>query len=107
MASSHKARGRTVAKDLLPENLMEGVPNFDFILMDCQMPRMDGYEATQVIRKMEEPLQVHTPIVALTAHAMPADRKKCLDAGMDEYLTKPLDSNSLVNVARRLIPKMG
>jgi PAS domain S-box-containing protein len=62
---------------------------YDLIFMDCQMPEMDGFEATRIIRERERAADRHTPIVALTANAMSQDRDLCMDAGMDDYITKP------------------
>ncbi|XP_071915365.1 histidine kinase 1-like isoform X2 [Coffea arabica] len=70
---------------------------YDLILMDCQMPKMDGYEATKAIRKSELGSGSHIPIVALTAHAMSCDEAKCLEVGMDAYLTKPIDRKLMVS----------
>jgi CheY-like chemotaxis protein len=68
---------------------------FDVILMDVQMPEMSGLEATAAIRERERATRAHIPIVGLTAHAMKGDRERCLEAGMDGYLTKPLRPDEL------------
>jgi two-component system, sensor histidine kinase and response regulator len=76
---------------------------YDLILMDLQMPEMDGFEATAAIRAMQRPLGVRTPIVALTAHAMEGDRQRCLDADMDGYVSKPVKAVELFEVIDRVI----
>ncbi len=73
---------------------------YDLIFMDVQMPDMDGFEATQKIRVFEDKDR-HTPVVAMTAHAMPEDRQRCLDAGMDDYLSKPLDAHKVFEIIER------
>jgi PAS domain S-box-containing protein len=77
----------------------------DLILMDVQMPVMNGLEATAAIRKREENSPHHTPIIALTAHAMKGDREKCLESGMDDYISKPINPEELFTTMERVIAK--
>jgi signal transduction histidine kinase/CheY-like chemotaxis protein len=72
--------------------------DFDVVLMDVQMPELDGLQATREIRDSEAGTQRHVPIVALTAHAMQSDQQRCLDSGMDGYLTKPINANELERI---------
>ena len=77
---------------------------YQAILMDCQMPTMDGYTATAQLRNQERPDQ-HIPIIAMTAGALPEDKQRCLDAGMDDYLTKPIDPGQLRDALTRWAAK--
>jgi two-component system, sensor histidine kinase and response regulator len=77
---------------------------FDLVLMDVQMPEMDGFAATAQVRAMEAASGRHTPVLAVTAYAMQGDRERCLAAGMDGYVVKPLTSRELAETIRRFFP---
>ena len=76
--------------------------DFDLVLMDVQMPIVDGFQATAAIRALDDPAKAKLPIVAMTAHAMTQDRQRCLAAGMDAYLTKPITSQKLIDMVENL-----
>jgi len=76
---------------------------FDLILMDCQMPNMDGYECTQTIRANEVNTKAHVPIVAITANAYEDDKQRCLSVGMDDFVSKPVNTQGLYEVIARVI----
>jgi PAS domain S-box-containing protein len=78
--------------------------SFDAVLMDVQMPEMDGFEATAAIRSREAERGIHVPVIAMTAHAMKGDRERCLQAGMDGYVAKPLRIEELLAVLNQLSP---
>jgi CheY-like chemotaxis protein len=77
---------------------------FDIILMDVQMPEMDGLQTTAAIRASETETGKHIPIIAITAHAMLGDKERCLDAGMDAYVSKPLQVEDLFDAIQKLCP---
>ena len=79
--------------------------SFQAILMDVQMPVLDGIEATREIRRKEKSKNTSCPIIALTAHALQGDRERCLQAGMDDYLPKPLDKDQLVEMLARYMTR--
>ena len=74
--------------------------NFDLALLDVQMPEMDGLEAARMVRQMERITKAHIPIIALTAHAMKGDQDRCMEAGMDGYLSKPIRSADLSKIVQ-------
>lgn len=79
--------------------------SFDIIFMDIQMPDMNGYETTKIIRDMGKTLHRHTPIIATTACALWGDREKCIDAGMDDYLEKPINVEKFYSTVEKYISK--
>jgi len=90
------SNGREALEKLLPGG-------FDAILMDVQMPEMNGLEAARAIRRAERDSGRHIPILAMTAHAMKGDRERCLASGMDGYVSKPIRSQELLDALQRVI----
>jgi CheY-like chemotaxis protein len=94
--------GLTVATAENGQQALEQIQqqHFELILMDCEMPIMDGYQASRTIRSMPSP-KAHTPIVALTANAYEENQKKCEEAGMDDFLSKPIMENTLLDILQK------
>ena len=85
------------ALDMIADN------NYDLVLMDCQMPGLDGYQATTMLREQEQGGNRHLPVIALTANAMVGDRKKCIQSGMDDYLSKPIKPDKLLALIQKWV----
>nr|WP_143547651.1 response regulator [Rhodopirellula sp. SM50] len=100
---SHQGHEVLVAEDGVEAVAALDEQRFDIVLMDVQMPNMDGIEATRLIREKEHELDRHTPIVAMTAGAMKGDEEHCLEAGMDGYIAKPIDPEKLYDLMERCV----
>ncbi len=81
--------------------------NFDVVLMDIQMPEMDGFEATAAIRQKEKFSGRHIPIIAMTANALKGDQERCLEAGMDGYIAKPIRTKELFAAIETILDRNG
>lgn len=92
----------TVANDGREAVNLSAQQPFDVVLMDVQMPEMDGLDAAKAIRRREQKTGIHLPILAMTAHAMKGDRERCLEAGMDDYLMKPIRADQLFQALERI-----
>jgi CheY-like chemotaxis protein len=79
-----------------------GRQEIDLVLMDVQMPVMDGFQATKSIRKLADPKKARLPIIAMTAHALKGDAERCLGAGMDGYISKPVKGEELIELVERM-----
>lgn len=108
IVASRMLVGLGIEVDLASDGI-EGVnavkaKKYDLVFMDCQMPKMDGYTAVVEIRKLQNSGEINKlPVVALTAHSMPGDRQKCIDAGMDDYLSKPVSEQGFADMLRKWV----
>ncbi|MDQ0594523.1 CheY-like chemotaxis protein [Chryseobacterium ginsenosidimutans] len=98
-----KSRGYQIASTTMASEAIEMLKkdkHFDVVLMDMMMPELDGYEAIRIIRNT--PSISGIPVIAVTAQAMPEDRQKCLDVGAQDYISKPIDVDQLINAIEKL-----
>jgi len=98
----HHARPATDGREAVEQ---AGAEHFDLILMDVEMPELDGYEATRRIREVESELDEHVPIIAMTAHAGGEHRQRCLEAGMDDFVSKPIDPQRFHDLLEGLVDR--
>ena len=98
----HRVVVASNGREAIAELEKTGWSGFDLVLMDVQMPQMDGYAATAAIREREKTSGAHLPIMAMTAHAMKGDRERCLQAGMDGYISKPFQARDLLEQVEQL-----
>jgi CheY-like chemotaxis protein len=103
MLSKFGCRVDVAANGLEAVELYGQLP-YDIVFMDCQMPEMDGFEATAEIRRLEQADGRRVPIVALTANAMAGDRERCLAAGMDDFISKPIKETDLSRAIEHWVP---
>jgi two-component system sensor histidine kinase/response regulator len=96
----HQATGVMNGEEAL-QALEKG--NYELVLMDVQMPKMDGFQFARVLRDREKATGLHLPVIAMTAHAMKGDREKCLQMGMDDYISKPLNAKQLAETIARVM----
>jgi CheY-like chemotaxis protein len=97
-AMGYQIESCTMAQEAI--EILQRDNQFAAVLMDMMMPEMDGYEATRIIRNTPSTSKV--PVIAVTAQAMPEDRQKCLDAGANNYISKPIDVDQLINAIEKL-----
>ncbi|ASW73953.1 histidine kinase [Chryseobacterium piperi] len=97
-ARGYQMQSCTAAKEAI--ELLQNDHQIDVVLMDMMMPEMDGYEAIRIIRNTPEISKI--PVISVTAQAMPEDRQKCLDAGAQDYIAKPIDVDLLINAIQKL-----
>jgi len=97
-ARGYQTESCTMAQEAI--GILEKDPGFTAVLMDMMMPEMDGYEAIRIIRSTPSISKV--PVIAVTAQAMPEDRQKCIDAGAQEYVSKPINVDQLMNAIEKL-----
>jgi CheY-like chemotaxis protein len=102
-AATYEAANGQEALEAVMSRVQGGERSFHCILMDCQMPVMDGYEACKALRDIENKGMQRTCIIALTANAMASDEQKCLHAGMDAFLTKPINQEYMVQIILRTV----